>query len=69
MIYENHTKTLTPTRSLQLFRVLAVQVPEQLHRFPSHYDLLEDRFEEGHHGELPVAGALIPSGAAAGRII
>lgn len=69
LIYEKHTKTLTPTWSLQLFRVLAVQVPEQLHGFPSHYDLLEDRFEEGHHGELPVAGALIPSGAAAGRIV
>lgn len=61
--------TLTPGGSPGLFGLLAVQIFEQLHGLPSHDDLLEDRFEEGHHGELPVAGALVPSGAAAGRVV
>lgn len=62
-------QTLTSGGSLCLFSLLAVQVSEQLHGLPSHDDLLEHRFEEGHHGELPVAGALIPSRAAAGCVI
>lgn len=60
--------TLTPGGSLGLICLLAVQVFEELHGLPSHDDLLEDGFEEGHHGELPVAGGLIPSGAAAGHV-
>lgn len=60
--------TLTTGWSVWLFILLTIQIFEQLHGLPSHDDLLEDRFEEGHHGELPVAGALIPSGAAASCI-
>lgn len=59
---------LTPRGSLGRLRLLAVQVLEELHGLPGHDDLLEDGLEEGHHGELPVAGALVASGAAAGHV-
>lgn len=59
---------ITSGGSLSLLGFFTVQVLEQLHGFPRHDDLLEDGFEEGHHGVLPAAGALVSSGAAAGRV-
>jgi hypothetical protein len=35
------------------------QVLQQLHRLSSHYDLLQDRLEERHHGVLPTGGAMV----------
>lgn len=65
----NTCRTLTSRGSLRLLSFLTVQIFEQLHGLPRHDNLFEDGFEEGHHCELPVAGALIPSGAPAGRVI
>lgn len=36
-----------------------LQVLQQLHGLASHYDLLQDRFQEGHHGVLLAGEPLI----------
>lgn len=62
-------EALTSGGSLRLLCLLAVQILEQLHGLPGHDNLLEDRFKEGHHGELSAPRGLIPPGAPAGRVI
>lgn len=59
---------ITSGGSVGLLGFFTLQVLEQLHGFSSHDDLLEDGFEEGHHGVLSAAGALISTRAAAGRV-
>lgn len=60
--------SVTSGGTVSLLGFFTVQVLEQLHGFSSHDDLLEDGFEEGHHGVLFAAGALISARAAAGGV-
>lgn len=61
-------QTLTSRRAVSLLSLLAVQVLQELHGLSCHDDLLEDRFEEGHHGVLSAAGALLSSRTSTGSI-